>query len=164
MSLHFGLSSLPPLTNLCSIALNTIVNPQCSSWGWKGSSKWTSNGRSASKQTKSETKAVIFHHNGWVLEAGKKKVKEKKKGSHGCCGRKGALAIGAGIAAAMAIVASKFNTDHPNMLEPTKSIPTGAEYVWHWTLNLDLRKSQHILMRLRKMVFLLHFCSVCWGW
>jgi hypothetical protein len=53
----------------------------------------------------------------------------KKKGSHGCCGRKGALAIGAGIAAAMAIVASAFNTDHPNMLEPTKSIPTGAEYV-----------------------------------
>jgi hypothetical protein len=44
---------------------------------------------------------------------------EKKKGSHGCCGRKGALAIGAGIAAAMAIVASAFNTDHPNMLEPT---------------------------------------------
>jgi hypothetical protein len=47
----------------------------------------------------------------------KKKVKEKQKGSYGCCGRKGALAIGAGIAAAMAIVASAFNTDHPNVLE-----------------------------------------------
>jgi hypothetical protein len=89
----------------------------------------------------------------------KKKVKEKK-GSHGCCGRKGALAIGAGIAAAMAIAASAFNTDHPNMLEPTKNIPTGAEYV---TLNLRIKskKTQHILMRLRNMVFLLHFCSVC---
>jgi hypothetical protein len=33
----------------------------------------------------------------------------------------------------MAIVASAFNTYHPNMLEPTKNIPTGAEYV---TLNI----------------------------
>jgi hypothetical protein len=86
--------------------------------------------------------------------------KSSKKRSHGCYGRKVVLAIGAGIAAAMAIVASAFNTDHPNMLEPTKNIPTGAEHV---TLNIKIgsKKTQHILMRLRKMVFLPHFCSVC---
>jgi hypothetical protein len=69
-------------------------------------------------QTKRETEAVIFTT---MDESSRleKKVKEEK-GPHGHYGRKGALAIGAGIAAAMAIVASAFNTDHPNMLEPTK--------------------------------------------
>jgi hypothetical protein len=46
-----------------------------------------------------------------------KNVKEKKR-SHGCCG-KVSLAIGAGTSTTMAIVASAFNTDHPNMLSPT---------------------------------------------
>jgi hypothetical protein len=57
-----------------------------------------------------------FHHNGWVLGGGKKC--QGKKRSHGCCG-KVPLAIGAGTSTTMAIVASAFNTDHPNMLSPT---------------------------------------------
>jgi hypothetical protein len=47
---------------------------------------------------------------------GNKRNKRKEKGrifGHGCCG-KDALAIGGATAADMAIVASAFNSDHPN--------------------------------------------------
>jgi hypothetical protein len=110
-------------------------------------------------QTKSETQAVIFTTMDGSSRL-EKKSQEKKRDPMGVVEGRVPWLFGAGIAAAMAIVASAFNTDHPNMLEPTKNIPTGAEYV---TLNIKIgcKKSQHIRMRLRKMVCLMHFCSVC---
>jgi hypothetical protein len=51
---------------------------------------------------------------GWIFLKRKKKKKEKR--SHGY-GKKGCfLAIGGGTAAAMAIVASAFNSNHPNYI------------------------------------------------
>jgi hypothetical protein len=55
----------------------------------------------------------------WMGPWGWKKKSTKRKRSHGCCGRV-PLAIGAGTTITMAIVASAFNSDHPNMLSPSK--------------------------------------------
>ncbi len=56
-----------------------------------------------------------FHHHGWVGRVGAvKKENQKQKSPMRWVLSKGALAIGAGTAISMAIVASAFNSDHPN--------------------------------------------------